>query len=336
LHEQLEYRSMGGGLWHDLGALVRSIGLAGRIPAIRRRAAGYVAAYEQVVAPIVESTMRELGPRLHVGRSLLAAGTKLSFLIAGYAEMAAVPFRADLAVLGGAVARLYDDLLDESDYDEPGCHELDRRLSILFNGGVFVPRTDVERLLHELYLEMERRLARDRDDPIFGALVAVHEYQMRSRQQRDPAISPPTLVDITQGKGGHATVVLFALLRPAMSDRELALIREVGGVLQLLDDYQDVILDRRAGVATSVTRGEVTLAHICGRLRELRSALLSHYDRVRPFFGVVYAILWISFLRHRWPRCGTGGPPARTPLDVLLQPGDNLVQKARQRFTWDA
>ncbi|MBE1577749.1 hypothetical protein H4W30_004809 [Amycolatopsis roodepoortensis] len=47
-----------------------------------------------------------------------------SFLIEAYAAMAGVPFRADLAVLGGAVARLYDDLLDEY-----GSEDLAGRLS---------------------------------------------------------------------------------------------------------------------------------------------------------------------------------------------------------------
>lgn len=324
--EPTRISSMTSGLWQDIGALTRSIRLAGVVPAVRRRAADYLITYDQVVAPIVESTLDDPEQRDHVGHLLRAAGIKLGFLISGYAAMAGVPFRADLALLGSAAGRVYDDLVDDF-----GCDELDRRLAILFEGGTFVPRSGVERLLHELYQQVERRLGRDRDDPIFGALVALHKYQTRSRRQNDPAIPATTLADITHGKGGHATVVLFALTRPAMSDHEVAVIHELGGLLQLVDDYQDVVLDRQAGITTAVTRGEVTLRDICRQLRDLRSTLRGTYERVRPLFSVVYVILWMSFLRRHWPRLGTVGSPNGTPLDVLLRPGDNLLQKASQR-----
>ncbi|AUI58233.1 hypothetical protein B1H26_33740 [Amycolatopsis sp. BJA-103] len=304
----------------------RSAGLAGPVRGVRRRAAEYVAAYGGVVAPIVDAAVGDPGLREHVGRSLCSAGAKAGFLIQGYTTMAGVPFRADLAVLGGAVARLYDDLLDEF-----GSEELVRRLSVLFDGGPFSPRNDVERLLCELYREVERRLGRGRDDPIFAALTAVHEHQARSRQQSDPAIPALTLAEITEAKGGAAIVVLFALMRPSMSDREMSLIRDVGGVLQLLDDYQDVALDRQAGVVTAAVRGEVTLSDICRLFRVMRRPLSDYYGRIRPFSAVLYAILWIAFLRLHWPGLGVGGPPASTPFGVLVRPGDNLVQKAGQR-----
>ncbi|MEV7554763.1 class 1 isoprenoid biosynthesis enzyme [Amycolatopsis sp. NPDC089917] len=317
---------MGGGFWRDLGALGRSVWMAGPVKKVRGRAAEYVAVYGDIVAPIVDSALNDPGLREHVGRSLCAAGTKISFLIKAYATMAGVPFRADLAVLGGAVARLYDDLIDEY-----GSEDLAGRLSALFDGGPFSPRNDVERLLSELYREVERRLDRGRDDPIFTAMTAVHEYQTRSRGQSDPEISPVTLMEITEAKGGSAIVVLFALMRPAMSDCEVTLIREVGGVLQLLDDYQDVVLDRQAGIETAAVRGEVTLSDICRRFRVMKRPLAEHYGRIRPFFAVLYAILWIAFLRLHWPGLGVGRLPASTPFGVLMRPGDNLIQRAGER-----
>ncbi len=318
--------AVAGGTGHDLRALVRSIGFGGRIPGVRRRASSYVAIYDAVIAPIIESTVDDPVRRAHVAAALRSAGVKLCFLIEGYAAMAGIRLRTDLGVLAGAITRVYDDLLDDF-----GGDELDRRLAGLFRGGDFHPVGDVERLFHGLYREVERRLARPASDPIFTALRRLHEFQIRSRRQRDPGIPAEELAEITLGKGGYGTLVLFALTRPRMGEAELALVRELGGVLQQLDDYQDVELDRQAGVTTAATRGHLTLGHICHRLRELAPELRACYGRVRPFYAVVYVYLWVCFLRRRWPRVGTGGGTARTPLGVLFRPGDNLGQRAEDR-----
>jgi hypothetical protein len=315
-----------GGTGSDLLALVRSLGFAGRVPAVRRRAAAYLAAHEDIVSPIISSTVDDLVRREHVAGVLRSAGVKLCFLIAGYTAMAGIPLRVDLGVLAGAITRVYDDLLDDI-----GGDELDRRLAELFRGGSFHPTNDLERLFAGLYREVERRLARPPSDPIFAALRRLHEFQIRSRRQRDPRIPPAELAEITRGKGAYGTVVLLALARPAMGEREIALLRELGAVLQQLDDCQDVELDRRAGVTTTATRGDLTLGDVCYRLRALAPALRAYYGRVRPLYAVVYVYLWFCFVRRRWPRLGTGGGTARTPVGILLRPGDNVGQRARDR-----
>lgn len=310
----------------DLHALLRSVGFVGRIPAVRRRAASYVATYDEIAAPIVESIVDDPVRRAHIAAALRSAGVKLCFLIAGYAAMAGIRLRVDLGVLAGAITRAYDDLLDDF-----GGHELDHRLAELFRGGNFHPAGDMERLFHGLYREIERRLGRPASDPIFSALRRLHEFQVGSRRQRDPEIPNAELARITLGKGAYGTVVMFALTRPRMGQAELALLCELGGVLQQLDDYQDVELDRQAGVTTAATRGQLTLSHICCRLRELAPALRAHYGWVRPLYAVVYVYLWFCFLRRHWPRLGAGGGTARTPLGIVLRPGDNLAQQADDR-----
>ncbi|MCK2239226.1 MULTISPECIES: class 1 isoprenoid biosynthesis enzyme [unclassified Crossiella] len=314
------------GLLADLGALLRWTRFAGRIPRVPARAAEYAGQYDRVIAPIMESTV-DSARRERIGRALKAASVKLGFLLGGYAAMAGLPLRSDLAALSGAVTRAYDDLID--DFGSP---ELDRRLAELFRGGDFQPAGDLERLFHGLFREVERRLGRDRGDPIFTALRELHGCQVESRlRQGDPAIPAAELARITAGKGGFGTVVLFALVKPGMPERELALVHELGGVLQQLDDYQDVELDRRAGVVTAATRDGLTLAQVCTGLRALAPRLYAHYGRVRPLYAVVYAYLWASFLRRHLPRLGSGGGTPRGPLGFLLRPGDNLVQPAAHR-----
>ncbi|OLF19168.1 hypothetical protein BU204_02025 [Actinophytocola xanthii] len=328
----------GEGSGAELLALVRSVGFAGRIPDLRRRARTYVATYDAIVPPIVESTVDDPVRRAHVVAALRSAGVKLCFLIAGYAATAGIPLRVDLGVLAGVVTRAYDDLLDDRDENGGGENggggdsaELDRRLAELFAGGSFHPVGDLERLFLGIYREVERRLDRPASDPIFAALRRLHEFQIRSRRQRDPGIPSAELAEVTRGKGAYGTVVMLGLARPAMGEAEMALLRELGGVLQQLDDCQDVELDRRAGVTTAATRGQLTLGDVCRRLRELAPVLRAHYGRVRPLYAVVYVYLWFCFVRRRWPRLGTGHGAARTPFGILLRPGDNVGQRASDR-----
>jgi hypothetical protein len=278
---------------------------------------------------VVTPVLADAGIPEYLDDSLCDVCAKLSFLLAAYAKTAGVPFRADLAALGGAVARVYDDLVDR-DHDA----DTDRRLTKLFAGTPVAPRTPRERLLHRLYQELEARLGRDRDDPIYAALTALHDEQVRSRHQRDPAIQPVLLADITLAKGGHAMVVLLGLVKPAMTPPERAVGRALGEALQLLDDYLDVSLDRRDGITTAATRDELSLGHICRRLRALRPALVSCYGRAQPLTGVLYVHLWWSFLR----RTCAGWPAARRPFRVLVRwarrhrPSRLMTDDGRQRM----
>jgi hypothetical protein len=275
---------------------------------VRGRAAAYVAEFERVVAPILVRA----GVRRYLDDAVCDVSTKLSFLLASYAATAGVRFRADLAVLGGVVARVYDDLVDTA--DEAG-DALDARVAALFRGEEPAPGCERERLLHALYRELERRLGRDRGDPVYAALLALHDHQVRSRGQRDPAIGAALLADITCGKGGHAMVVFVGLIHPALTERQVLVVRELGVVLQLLDDYVDVAADRRAGITTPATRRELALADICRRLRALAPALRACYGRGQPLFAVLYLNLWLAFLRRSFPRW----PERCRPFRVLVR-----------------
>ncbi|MBB4688565.1 hypothetical protein [Amycolatopsis jiangsuensis] len=299
---------MASGVWRDVGALVRSAGLGVRPVPVWRSIRTYVAAFDQVVAPI----LRRTGGRQYLADAACEACVKLGLLLAAYAGMAGVPFRPDLAMLGGAVARVYDDLIDRAG---PVDHGLDRRVAALFRGAEVTPRHDVERLLHGLYRELERRLGRDRDDPVHTALVALHEHQLRSRRQQDPAISAPLLVDITRAKGGHAMVVFCGLLHPALTERQVAVVRQLGAVLQLVDDYVDVAVDRQSGITTAATRRELTLVQLCREMRELRPRLRACYGRAQPLAAMLYLDLWRAFLQRR----GAGWPARYRPFRILVR-----------------
>jgi hypothetical protein len=314
-------------VWAELRSLLRTIRLAAAVPWIvtgaNRKATGFVHAFEHTVQPIVNDTISDPAERTRVAQSLLTYSTKTCFVIAGYARMTGVPFASDIAVLGLSFTRLYDDLFDETD-DE----DLPLRLKELFDRNVFTPASDPERLLHRLYGEIDRRLGRDRDDPIYTAVSTMHRYQIQARCQRDPEATHLALAEATRGKGGHGTLAVFALMRAGLRRRERELILEIGEALQLLDDYMDIDEDRLHNTRTLATEGRLRLSDICNRLRAAQVKLVAYYGRrnTREFLGVCYLTLWMCFLRRQWPQLEPAGH-RRSTWDLVIRPGDNAVQR---------
>lgn len=290
-----------GGFWKDLVALVRSAGFVCRVEISQTR--DYVAAYQRAVTPIAESVLGRPESHPYTDDPMCEECIRVCLFLAGYCKMAGVAARVEVALLGAAVARVYDDLID--DY---GDDTLLARLSVLFAGGVFEPANDAERLFYLLYSELERRLGCGRDHPIYEAMIALHKAQARSREQRDLRIPTSRLVEIAQEKGGCALLVLQYLVKPDMSAAERNVMRRLGGLMQMIDDHQDVEVDRRAGVATTATRGLLSLALICRQLREMRPSVRVLYGRDQPLFGLIYMSLCVTFLRRYLPEKLIDGP----------------------------
>lgn len=320
----------------DLSAVAGCIRLAAALPAAIRlawvAAPALVEAFELVVDPMVEQTITYGVARDAVRDALCYSGVKVGYMISGYARMAGLPMDHELAVLGGAFARLYDDLID--DIEEPAGGRLDDRLADLFQGRDFFPASELEELLQQLYSAMEVRLQRPREDPIYAALGALHEYQRLSRRQTDPTTSRESLGKITSGKGGLANVALIALIRPRMSPPERELMMEVGETFQLLDDYLDADLDRRLGITTLVVLGPAGLTEIASRLRALRPRLYAFYGRkgTAQFVSVLYFLLAAALGKRRRParagrQAGNRRYRRRAPLWILVSRGDGVVPR---------
>jgi hypothetical protein len=207
----------------------------------------------------------------------------------------------------------------------------------LFQSGEFAPNSELETVLVRLFDGIDDKLKRPRTDPIYAELQSLHRFQTRSREQKQPHTTRQVLATLTRGKGGHGTITLFALARPAMPAVERQLLMAVGEVMQLLDDYQDVNLDLRNGVRTLATEGELPIGAIYRQFNQLRPAMAAYYGRsIVHFRRIIKVVTWFCFMRRQWPELGTSRLRlrwlAQTPTGVLLLPGDNLVQQAVDRI----
>lgn len=288
----------------------------------------YVAAYDRVVAPLVDTQISDEVPRAFVRDSLRYAGVKACYVVHSYAVLAAVPFDPALGALGGAFTRLYDDLIDDIEQSD-----LDDRLAELFAGGPFTGRTDHERLMHALHDAIADRLNRPRTDAIYLALNELHRFQMQSRRQHHPGVPREVLNEITRGKGATSMVALVALTKPAMDDQEVRLIGDLGIALQHLDDYIDVPADRRNGRATPMTTGAMALADVSAQLRALYPRLARRYGRAatRRFAAGLLYLLGSGYLKRRWlpprqPSQHGRWRRTRSPLRMMMVGADGPLQ----------
>ncbi|MFG2053066.1 class 1 isoprenoid biosynthesis enzyme [Micromonospora sp. NPDC048930] len=321
----------------EVGAVLRLASLAVGWPSVyrfvRREVDDITDVFDQTVRPLVDRTIDGSRRRREVAQILLSTSVKVSLAMSGYAQATGIAFRADRAVLGSSFTRVYDDLFDN--FRSP---RLDERLTVLFEGGPFQPRSDAEALLLALYDTIETALRGEDAEPVYRALRGMHRFQIQSRQQRSAAVSGHDLRRITRGKGGLGTVALFGLLRPALSADEQRLLMELGDVLQVLDDYHDVALDRGAGVVTEVTLGTVTLVETSRRIGWLHREFRRQYPRChrQRLFGMLFMMLARALVHHLVDRhrSGTplrGGPASsqpdpddRRPHRLLFRPAGNI------------
>jgi hypothetical protein len=131
------------------------------------------------------------------------------------------------------------------------------------------------------------------------------------------------LATLTVAKGGWALVTLVGLVRPSMSAAEQRLLLELGGTLQLLDDYRDVEVDRTAGITTLATSEAVTLAELVARFDAqypMSTAVLGRRGGRR--LHAALALICATALGSRRGRANL--PRSRLPMLMLVQRADDL------------
>jgi hypothetical protein len=277
------------------------------------------AAFEASVTPMIAAVV-EPPDRRYLHDQLLSWGIKSGYMVENFARVAGCPPQPEASILGGVFTRLYDDALDETDDETAG-----ERLTALFDGGDLAPHGTVERLVDAVYRRLRELAPASTHRTAYRALAELHRCQLVSLKQAGPELSAADVWELALAKGGAGVVVLCSLVHPGMSPAEETIIHDLGGFLQLVDDYQDAPDDRRAGLRTTATDGTLTRSYLLTCLRDIEDRIIEAYGRemsrdfVDSLYLWLYTVLTVRLLRSGPVRRRRGHPvPRRLPMRVIL------------------
>jgi hypothetical protein len=112
------------------------------------------------------------------------------------------------------------------------------------------------------------------------ALLNLTQAQLDSIEQRVPGTTDARIEDISRRKGAN-TMLLFAMqVNPGMTIERRNCYEELGFLMQLIDDYTDVHIDKAEGVSTLLTGKQSDFERILLLQRQVR--------KVRALFAAEY------------------------------------------------
>jgi len=249
-------------------------------------------AFRRTVVPMVQTRISRAPRQREVEQRLSGWALQGGYLICSYARMIGRRDVDDLAVVAASFTRLYDDLLDE----RGGAH-LGERLAQLFASKEVTPESDLEALVGDQFRWLEARLPASTAVTVRAHLGELHAIQTKS-VHTGSAWDPEAIVQLTLAKGGAGMAILGGLLDPDANASDFAVLHQLGGVLQLIDDYDDAFEDK--AVLTSAACGHVSFGRIAGELRRVSRSLADQYgDRpARSFVDGLCNWLVLVGLRH--------------------------------------
>ncbi|MFZ6030777.1 MAG: hypothetical protein ACOYYS_23980 [Chloroflexota bacterium] len=141
--------------------------------------------------------------------------------------------------------------------DDPalsGAQKLDfsRRFSQRLEGAAVRPANAHEAQIFGLVAMIEAEYDRRLYPQVFHSLLAIQHAQTRSLALLNPGAAPYTLdvIGISLEKGGTSTLADGYLAAGDLTPRQAEFAFGLGAFLQLGDDLEDVLVDRKAGIQT--------------------------------------------------------------------------------------
>lgn len=262
---------------------------------LRRAATGsrrLIAAYGRTVEPVVDCRVTSPARRRELAARLLGWAVQGGYLMQSYAAVIGQTDSEETAAVAASFMRLYDDLLDEPEHAMVG-----RRLGELFAGQEIATDGDVEAIVADLFRWLDGRVSPANHDLLYAHLSVLHETQLAVVDESS-RVDDAEIVGLTLKKGGAAMVILGGMVNPRLGDADVAVLRRLGGVLQLIDDFDDTFED--GDVLTSANSAHVSYGALAVELRAVSRSLLDLYGArtARPFIDGLYSWLVLVGIRR--------------------------------------
>jgi hypothetical protein len=145
-----------------------------------------------------------------------------------------------------------DNLLDDPVLSLQDKREFNRRFRQKLEGDAVLPSDGRERSIFQLVDTIESEFPRTIFPPVWEGLLTIHRAQEESIQLQRPRASPyeVDVLGISFAKGGASVLADGYLVAKDVSPEQAQFLYGLGCYMQLADDLQDVIDDRKAGILT--------------------------------------------------------------------------------------
>jgi hypothetical protein len=250
------------------------------------------AAYRRTVLPVVGERVGPSQRRAEIEDRLAGWALQGGYLVESYARLARLSDVEDVAVVLGSLLRIYDDVLDER-------HDgilVGGRLTRLFAGDEIAPESDVEWIVVDLFRWLAPRVPATSREAVLAYLGELHALQLEGLVA-DPGRRPDEIVQHAIEKGGAAMVILAGSVNPCVVAGEVAVLRRLGALLQLVDDYDDAEEDRP--MITSARSGLVAFGTLVAELRAVSRDIADCYGSTRAQRFVDRLCVWLVVIGLR-------------------------------------
>jgi hypothetical protein len=262
-----------------------------------------IGAYKTIVVPIVHAWIQPGTRRTEIETRLAGWALHGGYLVESYARLVGKRETANISVVAASFMRLYDDVLDER-HDGP---LVAKRLARLFNGKPVAPQSDLESIVVDLYRWLAKRVPPYHAETVYAHLRDVHRLQLDALEGRQGRTAAE-VIDNAVRKGGAGMAILAGLASPRVETAEFAVLYRLGGLLQLIDDYDDVLEDKSA--ANLASGDQVRFGALVAELRSVSCEIVEFYGprRARQFVDGLHIWLIIVGLRRLLDRAKRGRP----------------------------
>ena len=192
-----------------------------------------------------------------------------------------------------------DNPLDATELDDATKRARTERLARRLRGARLEPADENEHRVSQLVGMIEGQYPRNDFPAVYLGLLAINRAQCRSLDQHGCRSPYETdILGISLAKGGSSVLADGYLVAGALSNAESEFLFGFGALLQLLDDLQDVCLDREAGHMTIFSQTAVgwPLDRITTRLLDFMDRILN--SGAARFDSPRCQSLWMAIRRN--------------------------------------